>query len=168
MIDCDQVGEFAEPLDEDSAQARTAARRQAHVFIEQQLWLRGRGGDVLSDAGETQAPLGQHLVERRHHVGLAHGREVREVAELEVVGVDDRTETPRMKRRAFDRVAQERTQSVPLMGGQPIGRPLKPLEVCRQAGLELGADTGTQRLEVRRRGRHHGELQSQKVNRTAS
>ena len=93
---------------------------------------------------------------------------LREVGELEVVGVGDRTETPRMERRPFDRVAQERTQPVPLMGGQPIGRPLKPLEVCRHAGLELGADTGTQRLEIRRGGRHHGELQSQKVNRTAS
>ena len=80
-------------------------------------------------------------------------------AELEVVGVGDRTETPRMKRRPFDRVAHERAQLVPLMGGQPIGRPLKPLEVCRHAGVELGADTGTQRLEVRRGGRHHGELQ---------
>ena len=93
---------------------------------------------------------------------------VREVGELEVVGVDDRAQTPRMKRRMFDRVAQERTQPVALMGGQPIGRPLKPLEVCGHAGRELGADTGAQSLEVRRGGRHHGELRSQKVNRSAS
>ena len=73
-----------------------------------------------------------------------------------------------MKRRMFDRVAQERTQPVPLMGGQPIGWPLKPLEVSGHAGIELRADTSPQRLEIRSGGRHHGKFRGQNVNRTAS
>src|SRR4029079_3507066 len=76
--------------------------------------------------------------------------------------------TPRMKRRTFDRVAQELTQLVPLVTGQPVGRPLRPFEMCGHTGVELGADASRKSVEACRVGRHHGDLRLQKVNRTAS
>jgi len=57
--------------------------------------------------GELQAesPIRDHVVERRHHLGLAHRRHTRKVCELEAVRVDS-AEPAGMKRRMLEGVAQ--------------------------------------------------------------
>ena len=69
------------------------------------------------------------------------------IGEIETIRVD-RAETPRVERRMLDGVAQEPPQSVALMDGQPIGVPVKPIEVLGEPRGEHGAGASAESLAV--------------------
>jgi hypothetical protein len=104
-----ELGVFPGRLDEDAAQARTAARHQAHVVAEQQGGLGQRRADVCLHLLSPHPPVGDDLVEVVHHLGLGHDGQPGQVSQLEPSGIDP-GEPGRVERRGVDGPGQQRPQ----------------------------------------------------------
>jgi hypothetical protein len=98
---------------------------------------------VVFHPAPGQPPVGNHVVEAGHHLRLRHRRQAGQVGQLEPVRVDV-PEAPGVEPGASDRLGQQRSQAVGLVGGQLASVPVQPLQLGSQAGAELGLRAGLQ------------------------
>jgi hypothetical protein len=100
------------------------------------------GGKGLIDQVAGEPPVGEHLRQRRHHVGLGHHRQAGQVGRLQPVEVDP-GQAPAVEGRMGDGVGQQAAQPVLPGSLELLGVPAQPLQVLGNPGeqcrLELSA-----------------------------
>jgi hypothetical protein len=147
--------------DEHPALARAASRRHGDVFTADGDWLRSGGGEGIVDQASVEPPVGEDLVELRHHLGLGHHRQARQIGETDAVDVDS-GQTSTVEGRVLGGVREQPAEAVPLRGLDAAGTPPEPLDVLWDVGEHVCLDGGPEPLPaagVRRRSRRsHGLL----------
>ncbi len=144
-----ELDEGVEAEDEHASLARAAARGHDEVLVEQVHRGLARGRQVVLHDLAGHPAVGDDVVEGRHHLGLRHGGERRQVVELERVRVDA-DQPVSVEGRALLGHGQEVTQPVALVLRDPLGGPAQPGDVlrrgCRQGGTmaEHGLGNGGQ------------------------
>ena len=117
-------------IGEHAAQAGTATGRHDDVAPVEHLSVPPGATQMLFDAGSGNNTIGDHVVVRRHHLGLGHDRKRREIRKLETFRVYA-MQPRRVERRMVDRGAKQSAQRVALMRGDALRRPTEPVEVLR-------------------------------------
>ena len=139
-----QVAEHAHPerrpadpvVDEHAALAGRPARRDRGVAVQQVAAGRDRL-EVIVDEIEREPVVGDDPVEVLHQVGLGHRRKLAQARLVEPVEIHA-GEAVAMPRRAVDGVAHDLAQPLGAVGGEPIGRPVEPLDETRRKRGRVG------------------------------
>jgi hypothetical protein len=99
------------------------------------------------DSRARQPSIRQQLVEARHHLRLAHHRQLAELVELEALRIDP-GQTRGVKRRALDGAGEQRSELLALVLHQPFGSPAEPAHVILQAPGKRAPETRAQHIRA--------------------
>ncbi len=90
--------------------------------------------------GLGEPPVGDYVVEVRHHLGLGHDRQLRQVGELKRVdvcaGQADGSHPGGVERRVLEGMVQQRPQRCALKLRELVRGPVQASDVRRQAIIE--------------------------------
>jgi hypothetical protein len=108
---------------------------------------------VLLDRAPIQAPIGDHVVEVRHHLAFGHDRQARQAAHLELLEADA-GEAAGVEPCVLSGMDEEPAEPVALVCIEPRPVPAEALEMVGKAGCELCVRARPEPVAGVRRHRH--------------
>jgi hypothetical protein len=123
----EESGDSGPIEDEHPTLTRAAARRHGDVVTVDGNWLRSGGSEGLVDQAAVEPSVGEDVVELRHHLGLGHHRQARQIGRIDAIDVH--AQTPTVEGRVLGGMREQPAEAVPLRGLDAGGAPPEPLDV---------------------------------------